>query len=112
MVDPAANDMVANDSLQAAQEDSCLAVIVTYNPELIALSQSIDALNQQGCTVLLVDNCSDNVAEIQQLEHATVIANPSNLGLGAAHNQGYALAKQGDYPYLLLLDQDSLPLVI
>lgn len=91
-----------------------LAVVVCYNPEVSALERAVGAVIEQGCDVLLVDNASDNHAQIASLAQAQAQANilalQFNAGLGAAHNQGLDYAQKNDYRYVLLLDQDSIPL--
>lgn len=91
---------------------SCVvvAVIVTYNPVIRALKETVESLLQQGCYVVVVDNGSVNVDEIEAIKlSAKLILNGSNLGLGAAHNQGWIHAREMGANYLLILDQDSLP---
>jgi len=104
-----------------------LAVVVCYNPQIAALKVSLQAVIQQTQGVLLVDNASKNLAEIQQLvadansEHGThsdvskagfveLNSLSENSGLGAAHNIGFAYARQHGFTHCLLLDQDSVPL--
>ncbi|RBP48445.1 glycosyltransferase family 2 protein [Arenicella xantha] len=91
-----------------------LAIVVTYNPELPSLRLTLAALLKQDCGVLVVDNGSTNGAEIGQLceQLETVVFAPQrdNLGVGAAHNAGIAYAQQNAYPYVLIMDQDSVPL--
>ncbi len=100
-----------------------LAVIVTYNPDIAALENAVVALLQQRCSVLLVDNASENQTLVREkvdgligldLERNScglnLIVNSQNRGLGAAHNQGYAYAKEQGHDFLLILDQDSLPM--
>lgn len=90
-----------------------LAITVCYKPECDLLSKSVAALMEQGCDVLLVDNASSNVEDIRQSAHttnSTLIELDQNLGLGAAHNIGIKYAQKHDYDYVLIMDQDSLPL--
>lgn len=92
-----------------------LAVVVTFNPDIEALCNSLALLAEQGCRVLIVDNCSDNQTDLQlSLEAASadiqVLLNQVNSGLGAAHNQGLAYANEHGFSYVLVLDQDSQPL--
>lgn len=92
-----------------------LAVVVCYNPQPPALKVLVDALCQQGVSVALVDNASSNLAEIETIvsqasQSIELTRMGENLGLGAAHNVGVELARQQGYGYVLLLDQDSVPL--
>lgn len=116
-----------------ANFNSVLAVVVSYQPCCATLAQLLAELARQGCAILLVDNGSDNVADIAQLplfnpeanSGANFGANPAinteqpaallkplaaNLGLGAAHNVGIAHARAQGYDYVLIMDQDSMPL--
>lgn len=93
-----------------------LAVVVTYNPQAEALAVVLRACAAQVDAVLVVDNASDNVADVER-ECASVESNnvqllkqQQNLGLGAAHNVGINQARQNSFDYVLLLDQDSVPM--
>ena len=90
-----------------------LAVTVCYQPECDLISKSVSALVEQGCDVLLVDNGSSNVADIRATATALaceLIELDDNLGLGSAHNVGIKYAQNKCYDYVLIMDQDSLPL--
>ena len=90
-----------------------LAITVCYKPECDLIKESVTALMEQGCDVLLVDNGSDNVADISSLAHSlgcNLIELDENLGLGVAHNIGIKYAQKRAYDYVLIMDQDSLPL--
>ncbi|WP_353412933.1 glycosyltransferase family 2 protein [Arenicella sp. 4NH20-0111] len=88
-----------------------LAVIVTFNPDLSALSNLVSVLKSQECEILIVDNGSSNQVNIIDAGFdVNLICNVENLGLGAAHNQGIDFCEQAGCPYLLILDQDSVPL--
>ena len=94
-----------------------LAVIVSYNPELKILQKQLDALREQPCDVVIVDNASENQKAVAALVDSigsstpsvTLLKQTSNQGLGAAHNHGIRLAREHQYSHVLLLDQDSLP---
>lgn len=97
-----------------------LAVVVSYNPEVNALRVLLQATLAQLDAVVLVDNASGNIEAIRSLakdvakdntdKSVGLLEQPNNLGLGAAHNIGIDAAKQQDFDYVLLLDQDSVPL--
>ncbi len=91
-----------------------VAIVVAYNPELEALIKAVTALHQQGCKVVVVDNGSKNAADISEsLAHANsthLLTQQQNLGLGAAHNLGIEYARSLDADFVLIMDQDSLPL--
>ncbi len=91
-----------------------IAVVVTYNPACEPLKLALEALAQQGCDTLLVDNGSDNLTQIKALvpsiPSCKINALSSNLGLGVAHNIGIEFAIEHAYDYVLIMDQDSVPL--
>jgi rhamnosyltransferase len=100
--------------------DRILAVIVCHNPQIDALAVALRAVGQQVAAILVVDNASANVGEIDQLlgvlnsEQASWSASLSkqtkNLGLGAAHNLGFQFARTHGFNHCLILDQDSVPM--
>lgn len=97
-----------------------LAITVCYNSECDLVLKSTTALMEQGCDVCLIDNGSSNVAELRELSEPLALLGLSrsiellelgqNLGLGAAHNIGIKYAKEQAYDYVLIMDQDSIPL--
>jgi rhamnosyltransferase len=91
-----------------------LAIVVTYNPNLDALSRTLSALTGQHADVLVVDNGSTNNAEVNASlaasTNTTCLNLGANLGIGAAHNAGIRQARTAGYEYVLLMDQDSIPL--
>lgn len=91
-----------------------LAIVVSYNPECSPLLQALESLEAQACDVLIVDNGStqtdDLRAVVSNLSRTKLIEQAENLGLGAAHNVGFSHAKEHEYDYALVLDQDSIPL--
>lgn len=104
---------------QVGSED-VLGVVVTFNPEIEALAFALQSLADQVGHTVVVDNHSANRQEIVQKiaainereasERISLLAQSRNSGLGAAHNSGIAYAKNHGYTYVLLLDQDSVPL--
>jgi len=91
-----------------------LAIVVSYNPDLSVFSRVLEELVKQSCDVLLVDNGSANTEQIESLcapfQAVEFVGLNDNLGLGAAHNTGVAYAREKDYEYVLILDQDSIPM--
>jgi len=89
------------------------AIIVTYQPDAGALSSSLAALRAQVDDVIVVDNGSSNVDEawLRRAWPSLILRKlGENMGIGAAQNEGIALAKQLGHGYVLLLDQDSVAL--
>ncbi len=82
-------------------------IVVTYN-SVHCLAELRDAVTGFG-SIIIVDNGSgDGTVEAagQLLPTARLIANPSNLGFGAANNQALALVTTR---YALLINPDCLP---
>ena len=91
-----------------------LAIVVCYKPQIAPLKVALDALQGQVDATLVVDNASPNIHQIAalvaNLEALELLPQSDNLGLGAAHNIGIQYARQHAFDYVLLLDQDSVPL--
>jgi rhamnosyltransferase len=87
------------------------AIVVAYRPNLDVLRELLGALAVQVGAVLVVDNTDADEAGIPaDFPGATaVLRQPENPGLARAQNAGIAWARQHGYPYVLFLDQDSLP---
>jgi rhamnosyltransferase len=90
---------------------SVCAVMVTYHPSRAMLDNLQNVFAQvQGLVV--VDNGSRG-DELESLRTASrslgfnLIENGVNLGIAEALNQGVRWAKSQNYPWVLLLDQDS-----
>lgn len=87
------------------------AIVVTYNPDEELLKQQFETLQGQVDCIIYVDNHSTSTAFIDALKNidVTIIKNEDNLGLAKAQNQGIAHAKQSGASFVLLFDQDSVP---
>lgn len=90
------------------------AVLVTYNPDMAALSDTINAVAGQVANLYIVDNASSNYSSDwlstlggQALTKLHFLRQEVNLGLGTAHNIGIKHAKEDGAKFVLLLDQDS-----
>ena len=90
-----------------------VAVVVSYQPDLVLLGNLLTRLAPQVNAIVLVDNGSqlDQKADsARQLAHATeVIPLGANFGIAHAQNIGIQWARNGDAKYVLLMDQDSIP---
>lgn len=86
--------------------------IVLYNPSLEILNKSISEIEHIATNICLIDNCSDNIKEINQLlkKHPKIIIikNKENLGIAKALNQLLEFANCQKSEFLLTLDQDSI----
>ncbi len=93
------------------EKKEVLAGIVTYNPETELLRKNIEALKDQVSEILIVDNNSQNVSDVNDLADdygIHVITNYENNGLAPALNQILEYAKENEYPWYLSMDQDSI----
>lgn len=87
-----------------------LAVIILFNPNIKRLNENITTLKREVDEVLLIDNHSKNIKEIENciLENQIkIIKNERNEGIAYALNQGLDYDKN-KYKYILTLDQDSI----
>lgn len=103
---------MSDSGMDGAENSSTLAGIITYNPEiktLIALASSL----VQNCDVIIFDNDSLNYQEISDSlkgwGKVRIHRSANNIGLASAANEIFRLAKQSDYEFVALFDQDSLP---
>ena len=95
---------------QAVHGRKVLAAAVTFNPDA-DLACNLEALRRQVDRVLVIDNASINIAEIESAARAggcDLLRNPENLGVAAALNQAAQAARGGGYDWLAMFDQDSL----
>ena len=92
--------------------DRIIAGIVTYNPEIEVLKNNIQAISNQVYKVVVIDNGSGNVEEINSLlrkfDNVVLYLNHSNKGIAYALNQIGDIAVSESCDYFLTLDQDSL----
>lgn len=97
----------------AVIEAPVVAGMVTFNPDLSDLEFSIPSILKQCDRMVIVDNGSDRVEEIEALvsKHSdlTLIKNNKNLGVAAALNQIFSWALDRRYAWVLTLDDDSRP---
>ncbi len=89
------------------------AVLVTYFPSAES-AKAIACLAPQVDKILIVDNGSSpdsfqNIQPIIEKLNITLIRNNKNIGIAAALNLGLQFAKREKYPWLVTMDQDSIP---
>jgi rhamnosyltransferase len=84
-----------------------VAVIVSYHPDVQALSRLVEALEAQTGAVVVVDNASPQLPPLPPT--VQLIRLPQNLGVAAAQNVGLQAAQSTGARFALLLDQDSMP---
>ena len=89
-----------------------MAGIVLYNPEIKRLKENLEAVFNQVEEIVLIDNNSVNIEEIQdfikQYTKCKVIRNKKNEGIARALNQILEYAIEQHYEWFLTLDQDSV----
>ena len=89
-------------------------VIVTFNPQIERIRFQISRLLPQSNHVIIVDNNSRNIAELEQIilvefnaDNVHIIKNKRNEGLGFAQNIGIKKAIELGADKVLLMDDDS-----
>jgi len=90
-----------------------LAVVITYNPDIVLLEKNLRALFRQFKNIIIVDNHSQNsndiVATSKNISNTIILKTLSrNLGIATAQNVGFEMAKEERYKWLLTMDQDSV----
>lgn len=89
-----------------------IAGITTYNPKIELLLECIHSIQSQVNEIIIVDNCSENIdtffSLLSNYNNITIIRNPCNAGLSKAQNRILTYAKDNNYEWCLLLDQDSI----
>jgi rhamnosyltransferase len=92
---------------------SVVAVVVTYQPDLAALSALFERLRSQVGAIVAVDNGSDVFLPDFLADCASRgvhgISLPGNTGVANALNVGMQWAKQAGATMVVTFDQDSLP---
>lgn len=92
--------------------DNVAAGIVLYNPNIIELKENINAIISQVDFIILIDNCSINIEEIEleykNINNVFIVKNEKNEGIAKALNQIINLCEQRRCKWVLTLDQDSV----
>ena len=90
------------------------AVVVTYKPDLAALGRLLDALAPQVTSIVMVDNGSEMDLQAwnkaRQSNAGELFLLGENKGIAAAHNVGIRWARNHRAEFVLLMDQDSIPM--
>ncbi|MET4654172.1 rhamnosyltransferase [Exiguobacterium sp. PvP048] len=90
-----------------------MAGIVTYNPLINTLAQNINSIINQVEKLVIIDNDSENINEIELLikkykKAIFIIKNDENLGIATALNLLMNHAFENQIKWVLTLDQDSI----
>lgn len=87
------------------------SITITYNPEMDILRNQLVSLSKQVGKVIVVDNQSDNIADIEclvnEIKCIELIKLPTNSGIAAAQNEGIILAQKSGQESVVLFDHDS-----
>lgn len=87
------------------------AGIVLYNPDFELLKINIESIISQVEKLVIIDNASDNIKEIEEylhlLSNCYLTKNSENFGIAKALNQIIKNFEQ-EFEWVLLLDQDSV----
>lgn len=97
---------------ERSEGDLVCAVMVTYQPEMPRVRQILRAVGPTVYRAIVVDNGSAGLDEKELVDvcpNALVVRLPENRGIGAAQNEGIAMARSTGAAYILFLDQDSAP---
>lgn len=88
------------------------AGIVLYNPNINRLIENINHIVSQVDEIVLVDNFSANIKEIDiisdKYSNVTLIKNSRNMGIAQALNEIVKFTKRKGYKWVVTLDQDSV----
>lgn len=89
-----------------------LAVMISYNPDILLLKKSIESLYKQVHKILIFDNNSLNINQIKttidKIPNIILIENEINDGLPKNYNRALNYAKKNQYKWLLTMDQDTV----
>ena len=92
--------------------NSIIAGIVTFNPDIDRLVRNVNSIKNQVDQVVLVDNGSNEMEMILSLlnddEKVVFICNDANVGIATALNQVCQWACDRGYRWCITLDQDSV----
>ena len=92
-----------------------VAIVVTYNPSVAELKTQLDAIVSEGVSIILIDNASDNFAELESQISGidpgflVIRRNAENVGLAEGQNLGIAEARYRNASHVIFFDQDSVP---
>jgi rhamnosyltransferase len=85
-------------------------VVITFHPDIPALTRMLELIAPQIEKLVIVDNGSDtDLTAIAERFDAHLELLGENFGIAHAQNVGIGIAKIQGFDQVLLLDQDSLP---
>jgi rhamnosyltransferase len=90
---------------------NCVAILVTYNPNIERLSNLLNSLFVQADFICIVDNNSNNLSDISDLaymhKYVKIINNSNNVGIAGAQNLGIEFVSKLKPSFVIFFDQDS-----
>lgn len=93
-------------------KEKTAAGIILYNPDICRMNENIDAIINQVDYVLLVDNGSENKADIEKAlpksEKIIIWYSDRNKGIAWALNKIFRISTEYNIKWILTLDQDSV----
>lgn len=98
------------------KEMNICAGVVLFNPDIKRLEENISAIKNQVESIVIIDNGSENKAEVEHLADKLrqqnvkikLEYNTKNEGIAKALNQILQFANANSYEWFLTLDQDSI----
>lgn len=97
----------------ASTPDMIVAIVVTYEPDLVKLTRLLDAIRHQVQRTIIVDNGSTiNMNDLLANRNGPSIyclCLGNNHGVATAQNAGIAWAREQGASFVILFDQDSIP---
>lgn len=86
--------------------------IVTYNPDINTIRNTVKLCNHFGLHVYVFDNASNNFSKLEEMiskfSNVHLTKEKENKGIAYALNSNFSLAKADGYCWLITLDQDSI----
>jgi rhamnosyltransferase len=108
---PGSNRLAMQSNGRQPKVRSVCAVVVTYHLTWQMIENLAHVLAQtQGLVVVDNGSSADELAPLRSASQALdfhLIENGENLGIAEALNQGVSWAKNNNYPWVILFDQDS-----
>jgi rhamnosyltransferase len=84
-----------------------IAVIITFEPEIIALKNMVCSLKEQQINAVIVDNSPNQTLFDLPISAENIIYNYQNLGIAKAQNLGIEKALNQGADFICFFDQDS-----
>ena len=102
--------------MKEENKNRVMAGVVCYNPDIDTLEKNLNSIVSQADETLIVDNNSANSRDIDKLvsgfnkfgnKRVSILHNPDNYGVSKALNQIMQIAYDGEFEWVLTMDQDT-----